>query len=289
MLVHIKEIVTRAQRGGYAIGAFNTQNLEITLAIVQAAAAQRSPVIVQVSESAIKYASLKAITHIVQTIAKNQADGIPVALHLDHGKSFLSVSECVKAGFSSIHIDGSELPFDENVNLTKESVAYAHKRNVWAQGELGTILGKEGVLKVARHELDIKEGMTDPDEAAKFVGQTKVDTFAMSIGNMHGMFVGLERLDLARLKKIHLKVKLPLVLHGASGVEHSEIKKAINLGVRIVNIDTEMRKAWAAALRHTLQSDKKEIDLRKILAPATVAVQQVVEEKMKVFGSAGKA
>jgi len=288
MLVHIKEIIMRAQRGGYAIGAFNTQDLEITLAIVQAAVAQRSPVIIQVSESAIKYASLKAITHIVQTIAKNQADGIPVALHLDHGKSFLSVSECVKAGFSSIHIDGSDLPFDENINLTKESVAYAHKRNVWAQGELGTILGKEGLIKIEKRELEIKDCFTDPALAAKFAQATKVDTFAMSIGNMHGMFVGLEQLDLARLKKIHAKVKLPLVLHGASGVEHGEIKKAIKLGVHIVNIDTEMRQAWATALRRTLQADKKEIDLRKILAPATAAVQAVVEEKMKVFGSSGK-
>jgi fructose-bisphosphate aldolase class II len=289
MLVHIKEIVTRAQHGGYAIGAFNTQNLETTLAIVQAAVAQKSPVIIQVSESAIKYAGLKAITHIVETIAKNQANGVPVALHLDHGKSFLSVSECVKAGFSSIHIDGSELPFDENVNLTKESVAYAHKRGVWAQGELGTILGAEGLVKIEKRELEIKDCFTDPRQAAEFVKATKVDTFAMSIGNMHGMFKGLERLDLMRLKEIRAKIKLPLVLHGASGVEHAEIRQAIKLGIRIINIDTELRLAFAAALRQKLKSDKKEIDPRKLLAPATAAIQKIAEEKIKVFGSAGKA
>jgi len=289
MLVHIKDIVAAARRGSYAVGAFNTQNLEITLAIVQAAVEQKSPVIIQVSESAIKYASLKAITHIVETVAKNQADGIPVALHLDHGKSFLSVMECVKAGFSSIHIDGSELPLDENITLTKESVAYAHKNNVWAQGELGTILGKEGLRKLAKKEINFKDCFTDPKQAAAFVRETKVDTFAPSVGNMHGMFVGREHIDFNLLKKIHAEIKLPIVLHGASGIPHAEIKKAIKLGVRIINIDTEMRVAFASALRQKLKADKREIDPRVILAPAAAAIQKVVTEKIKVFGSAGKA
>ena len=282
----LRNYLVKAQKNGWAIGQFNIANLEILRAIIQAGQKLKSPVIIGTSEGESKFIGLKQAVALVKSF--REETGLPIFLNLDHGKSFLSVSECVKAGFSSIHIDGSDLPFDENINLTKESVAYAHKRNVWAQGEHGTILGKEGLIKIEKRELEIKDCFTDPALAAKFAQATKVDTFAMSIGNMHGMFVGLEQLDLARLKKIHAKVKLPLVLHGASGVEHGEIKKAIKLGVHIVNIDTEMRQAWATALRRTLQADKKEIDLRKILAPATAAVQAVVEEKMKVFGSSGK-
>jgi fructose-bisphosphate aldolase, class II len=151
-------------------------------------------------------------------------------LHLDHGKSFLVVAECVKAGFSSIHIDGSALPYDENIILTKESFAYAHKNGVWAQGELGTILGKEGLLKRRHKQIKPDEYMTDPDKAKAFVRETKVDTFAMSIGNMHGMFVGEEKLDLKRLQEINKKVKQPLVLHGGSGISAREIKAAVRAG-----------------------------------------------------------
>ena len=212
MLVHIKTILKKADKESYAIGAFNTQNLELTLAIARAAVAQHAPVIIQISENTIRYAGLKPITHIVETIAKNNTDEVPIALHLDHGKSFLVVAECIKAGFSSIHIDGSELPYDENVSLTKESVAYAHKHGVWAQGELGTILGKEGLLRRRKKQIAPEEYMTDPDKAVAFVKETRVDTFAMSIGNMHGMFVGEEKLDLKRLKEIDKKVKQPLVL-----------------------------------------------------------------------------
>ncbi|MFH1325931.1 MAG: class II fructose-bisphosphate aldolase [Candidatus Falkowbacteria bacterium] len=289
MLVHIKDLLIKAQKGHYAIGAFNTQNLEITLAIIRAAIAQKAPVIIQVSESTIKYAGLKPITHIVQTIAKNDSTNVPIALHLDHGKSFLSILECIKAGFSSIHLDGSELPYDENMSLTKEAATYAHKNKVWAQGELGTILGKEGLLKRKKKEIESDDYMTDPNKAVGFVRDTKIDTLAISVGNMHGMFVGDEHIEFKRLKAIHKKIKVPLVMHGASGIPDKEIKKAIKQGIRVINIDTRLRKEFITELRKTLKSKKTEIDPRKILTPSIDAVQKAVEEKIKLFGSAGKA
>ena len=289
MLSHIKDIITKAEKGGYAIGAFNTQNLEITLAIARAAVKQKAPVIIQISEKTISYAGLKPITHIIQTIAKNNTDKVPIALHLDHGKSFLVVSQCIEVGFSSVHIDGSLLPYDENMALTKEAVAYAHKRNVWVQGELGTILGKEGLLKKIKKQIKPESYMTDPDKAKEFAKETKVDTFAMSIGNMHGMFVGDENLDLDRLKEINKKVKQPLVLHGGSGISSRDIKKAIKNGVRIINVDTELRVAFIKAVHKVLHHDKDMVDPRKMLTPAMDAVQKVVEEKIKLFGSSNKA
>ena len=278
MLVHIKDLIKDAEKKKYAVGAFNTQNLETTIAIVKAAVAKKSPVIIQVSETTIKYAGLKPITHIVQTIAKNESTNVPIALHLDHGKTFLSILECIKAGFSSIHLDGSELPYDENEALTEEAVAYAHKNEVWAQGELGTILGKEGMLKRKNKEIEPDEYMTDPNKAVEFVRNTKIDTLAISVGNMHGMFIGQEHVDLKRLKTINKKVKQPLVLHGASGIPDKEIKQAIKAGIRVINIDTHLRKAFTDSLRETLKRDKKEIDPRKILAPAVDAIQKAVEE-----------
>lgn len=289
MLIHIKDLITKAQKGGYAIGAFNTQNLEITLGIVRAAVAQRSPVIIQISETTIGYTGLKAITHIVQTIAKNETTNVPVALHLDHGKSFISVSECIHAGFSSIHIDGSELPFDENIAITKQSVDYAHRYRVWAQGELGTILGKKEAGKKRQKLIKSEDYMTDPEQAEEYVKKTQVNTLAISIGNMHGIFPGQEHLDFKRLKAINDKIKVPLVLHGASGVADEEVRRAIKLGMTVINIDTRLRKEFTSSLHKTLHEKKDEIDPRKILGPSIDAVQRAVEEKLGVFGSVGKA
>ncbi len=287
MLVHIKEIVPHARKNKYAIGAFNTVNLETTLAIIRGAVAQQSPVIVQVSESTIKYAGIKAITHVVETIAKNEAVNVPVALHLDHGKGFHSVAECVNAGFSSIMIDASDLPFDENVFLTKSVVDYSHKRGVWVQGEIGRLKGVEDNISVKKREAF----MTDPDEAFKFNKQTDVDALAIAIGQSHGiakMRNGVPRISISQLGKISKKVKTPFVLHGASGIPEPQIKKAIDLGVSIINIDTELRMAFSGSLRDTLKKDADEVDVRKIISPAMNAVQEVVEKKIKMFGSNNK-
>lgn len=287
MLVHIKDIITKAQKGGYAIPAFNTFNLETTLGIARGALAKKSPVIIQISENTIEYAGLKPITHIIETIAKNEAVGVPVVLHLDHGRSFHSVAECIKAGFSSIHIDVSDLPFDENVALTNQAVEYAHKNNCWAQGELGTILGEKTAGQVDK--FDLAKYMTDPIQAGKFVRQTKVDTFAPAVGTMHGIFGEQEKIDQPRLELIKKEANVPLVLHGASGLSQEDVRQSIKNGVVIINIDTLLRREFSQKLRETLMGRVQEIDPRKILAPSIVAVQKAVEEQIELFGSAGKA
>lgn len=287
-LVHIKNLLKDANRGKFALGAFNTQNLETTLAIMRAAEENRAPLVIQVSEATIGYAGLESIAEIVKTAAKNILRQTPVAVHLDHGKKFQSIVDCIKAGFSSIMMDASHLPFRENIALTKKAVQYAHRHGVFTQGELGRLAGVEDVVRVAGHEAF----MTHPDEAAEFVKKTGVDTLAVSIGNVHGIMKilkGVPKLDLVRLKEIRKKVRVPLVLHGASGIPEKEIKKAIDLGIRVINIDTELRLAFTEAVKKTIKGDPKIFDPRKVLTPAILAVEKTVAEKVKVFGSAGKA
>ncbi|MBL7021822.1 class II fructose-bisphosphate aldolase [Patescibacteria group bacterium] len=287
MLVHIKEIVAKAKEGNYGIGAFNVANLETTLGVTRAAVKVRAPIIIQVSEKTIEYAGLKPITHIVQTIAKNEAADIPVALHLDHGHSFKSVSECINAGFSSIHIDASDLPFDENVKITKESVDYAHKHGVWAQGELGRIFGKEGLVNGNFEKLE--EFLTDPQQAVEFVEKTGVDTLAISVGTYHGRFKGKEKIYFDRLDEIRKAISVPLVLHGASGIPDNELTKAIEHGIQIVNIDTSLRVAFTEKLKETVNKETDYVDPRKILGPSIEAVSEVVIRKIKHLGSNNKA
>lgn len=288
MLTSLKDLIQAAVKGKYAVGAFNTHNLETTLGIIRAAVDMKSPTIIQISETTIEYAGLKPITHIVQTLAKNAVVSIPIALHLDHGKSFRSVAECINAGFSSIMIDASDVPYDENVILTKQAVEYAHKRGVWAQGELGRVRGSEDMAQAS----DKEAFLTDPDQALDFVTKTGVDTLAVSVGNVHGIYKmqkGVPKLDLDRLEQIHKKVgNLPLVLHGASGLPEDQVRAAVERGVVIINIDTELRMAFSESLRKTLQENPAMYDPRDILEPSIGAVQQVVIKKMEMFGSRNK-
>lgn len=289
MLVHLKKLLQKADKENYAVGAFNTFNLETTLAIARAAVKLKAPVIIQVSETTIKYAGLKPITHVVETIAKNEAVQVPVVLHLDHGKKFSSVAECIEAGFTSIMIDASDLAIDENKKITKMAVDYAHKRSVWAQGELGRVI--KDVKEVKKGQVR-EETMTDPEEAKEFVKETGVDTLAVAIGNVHGidkMIRGVPELDYKRLGQIKSKVgKTPLVLHGASGISDKNIRKAIDLGIRIINIDTEIRLAFTEALRNSLLKYRAEIDPREIMKEPMEKVQELIEKKIVMFGSDGK-
>lgn len=286
MLVHISELLKEAKAKNYAIGAFNIENLETTLGVVRAAVKKRAPVILQVSETSIRYAGLKTITAIVQTVASVESGEVPIALHLDHGKSFRSVAECVRAGFSSIMMDASDLPLAENIILTKQAVDYAHRKNVFAQGELGVVKGLEEVPAEERENL-----MTDPDEAEEFAAQTGVDTLAVAVGNVHGiikMKKGNPGLDLNRLAEIHQVIpSVPLVLHGASGLPQDEIREGIKHGIRIINIDTELRMSFTNALRETINDDPEVFDPRQVLTPSIEAIQRVVEAKLELFGGAG--
>lgn len=289
MIVTLRSLLGHATKNHYALGAFNTVNLEMTIGIIRAALDAQSPVIIQVTETTIEYAGLKPITHIVETIAKNSAVNVPVALHLDHGTSFRSVAECIHAGFSSIMINASDLPFDENVILTRQVVEYAHKRGVLAQGEIGQLKRAEDFAATE----DREKTLTDPQQAAEFVRATNVDTLAIAIGNVYGVYKlhrGAPPLDLARLEKVHQLIPdIPLVLHGASALTRQQLTDAITRGIRIVNIVTELEYAFAERLRQTVREQKDEIDPRQLLEPSIDAVQQVVMEKLDRFNSRGQS
>ena len=286
----IKEIIKKAQREKYAVGAFNTSNLEVTQAIAWAAETQKAPAVISVTESALEYAGFNTLTKIVQSIVAESKT--PLVLHLDHGKSYEICKKCIDAGFRSVMIDGSMLPFEKNVKLTRKVVNYAHQKGIFVQAELGKI---PRVASENKKTIDVKIGemeKTVPEEAEKFVALTEVDTLAVIIGNIHGMYApqGNPRLDIELLKKIKSKVSIPFILHGGSGISDEDIKKSIaEGGIVTVNIDTEIRLAFTNALEKFYAGSKRTSDPRKILSLARAAAQKKVEEKIKLFGSNGKA
>jgi len=289
-MLQIKELIKKAQKGKYAVGAFNTSNLEVTQAIARAAEAQKAPAVISVTESALEYAGFNTLIKIVQSIIAESKT--PLVLHLDHGKSYEICKKCIDAGFKSVMIDGSILPFEKNVKLTKKVVNYAHQRGIFVQAELGKI---PRVASENKKTIDVKIGemeKTVPEEAEKFVALTEIDTLAVIVGNIHGMYApqGNPRLDIELLKKIKSKVSIPFILHGGSGVSNEDIKKSITEGgIVTVNIDTEIRLAFTNALEKFYAGSKRTSDPRKVLSLARVAAQKKVEEKIKLFGSNGKA
>lgn len=282
-LVPISDLLKKAEEGGYAVGAFNCNNMEIVQAIIAAAEAERSPVIMQASQGAIKYAGIEYITALANIAAENAS--VPVALHLDHGTSFEQVMMCIRKGFSSVMIDGSKLPFEENIELTNRVIAVARAVGVSVEAELGKIGGTEDDIHVDQRDALF----TKPEEAKEFVDRTGVDALAVAIGTAHGQYKGIPELDFPRLEKIRSLVNIPIVLHGSSGVPDEAIAKAIKLGVRKVNIDTNIREAFVQGARDVLNKDAKEIDPRKMLGPARAAAIEIIREKIRLFGSSGKA
>ena len=282
-LVPVKDLLEKAEAGGYAVGAFNCNNMEIVQAIIAAAEAENAPVILQASQGAIKYAGIDYIVAMARLAAEKAR--VPVALHLDHGTSFEQVIQCIRAGFSSVMIDGSRLPLRENIALTCRVVDVARAVGDSVEAELGKIGGTEDDISVSERDAFF----TDPEEAGIFVNETGVDSLAVAIGTAHGQYKGTPELDFPRLEKIRSIVKIPIVLHGSSGVPDEDITKAISLGVRKVNIDTNIREAFVAACRQVLDANPKEIDPRKILGPAREAATRIIREKIRLFGSSGKA
>lgn len=281
--VPVDILLREAEAGGYAVGAFNCNNMEIVQAIVKAAEEEKAPVIMQASQGAIKYAGIGYIVTMAREAAKNA--GIPVALHLDHGTSYGQVMQCIREGFSSVMIDGSKLPLEENIALTRQVIASAQPVGVSVEAELGKIGGTEDDITVSEREAML----TDPDEAKYFVEKTGVGSLAIAIGTAHGQYKGEPKLDFDRLKKIASLVKIPIVLHGSSGVPDDAVREAIGLGVRKVNIDTNIREAFVAAARKVINDKPNEIDPRKILGPARDAAVEIIREKIRIFGSSGKA
>lgn len=304
MLATLRQVLSKAQKEKYAVGAFNINNLEIMQAIVNAATKLKSPVILQTSEGAIAYAGIKYLKCLVAQAA--QDNKIPIVLHLDHGRNTEILKEAIKTGYTSIMYDGSHLPFEENISNTKKVVSMAHAKGISVEGELGTIGGAEEKI-IARKII-----YTDPNAAKEFVDRTGVDALAVAIGTSHGAykFAGAAKLDIKRLREIRQKVKVPLVLHGASGVpewvvrtaEHygaklgkpegvpdEQIKEAIKNGVCKVNTDTDLRLAFDAGVREFLSKMPEDFDPRHILGRARELMQEVVEHRIKLFGSAGKS
>lgn len=282
-LVSMAELLLEAQKGHYAVGAFNCNNMEIVQAIVGAAEAENAPVIVQASQGAIKYAGIEYITTMTRLAAEKAK--VPVALHLDHGTSFAQVMSCVRNGFTSVMIDGSKLPLEENIALTNKVIEAVRPLGVSVEAELGKIGGTEDDIVVSEREALF----TDPVEAERFVNETKVDALAIAIGTAHGQYKGVPKLDFDRLTEIRKRVNVPIVLHGSSGVPDEAIQKAISLGVCKVNIDTNIREAFAAAARKAMADNPLEIDPRKMLGPAREATIEIIREKIRIFGSNGKA
>lgn len=306
-LVTSTEMFKKAAQGGYAVGAFNVNNMEIIQGIVEAAKEEKSPLILQVSAGARKYASPIYLRKLVEAAVEDS--GLDIVLHLDHGEDFEICKMCIDDGFTSVMIDGSKYPFEENIALTKKVVEYAHARGVVVEAELGKLAGVEDDVNVSEKDATF----TDPDQAAEFVERTGVDSLAIAIGTSHGAykFKGEPRLDFARLEKItQLIPNTPLVLHGAStvlpefvdlcnqyggdipgaqGVPEDMIRQAATLGVCKVNIDTDLRLAMTAAIRRLLVENPKEFDPRKYLAPARSAIKDMVQHKIRnVLGSSNR-
>lgn len=282
-LVAVAELLAKAEKEGYAVGAFNANNMEIIQAIAEAAEKEKAPVIMQASQGAIKYAGLDYIIGIVKIAADNCR--VPIALHLDHGTSFDQVVQCIRGGFSSVMYDGSKLPLEENIRITQKVMDIARPIGVSVEGELGKIGGTEDDISV-----DDRDALfTDPEEARLFAEKTGVDSLAIAIGTAHGQYKGEPKLDFDRLSRIHGLVNIPIVLHGSSGVPDDAVRRAISLGVRKVNIDTNIREAFVWKLREEIAKDAGEIDPRKLLGPAKDAAIDLIREKIRLFGSSGKA
>ncbi len=274
-LVTLKEVLAAAEKGGYAVGAFNVNNMEIVQAIIESAVEEKSPVILQASQGAIRYAGLEYIVALVQTAAKST--NLPVVLHLDHGTDFGQVMR-------SVMFDGSKLPLQENISLTKRVVEVASAVGVSVEAELGKIGGTEDDVSVNEREALF----TDPAEAEQFVRETGIDALAVAIGTAHGPYKGEPKLAFTRLERLRELTKISLVMHGASGVPDEAVREGIRLGMRKINIDTDIRQAFSRAIVGFVKENPDNIDSRKMMAPAKEAMKEIIRSKMCLFGSAGK-
>lgn len=284
--VTTKQMLLDAQRGAYAIGAFNFENMEMALAIIEAAEECRAPVILQTTPSTVKYASPAVFAAIARTLAERAS--VPVALHLDHGSSLELCDAAAAAGYASVMYDGSGELFENNIELTAKAVEIASRYGIPTEAELGRVGGKED-----DHEADADHG-TDPDDAVEFVKRTGISSLAVAIGTAHGFYVGTPVLDVPRLIAIRKKLEendlsVPLVLHGASGLSSDAVRSCIAEGICKVNFATELRVAYTAAVRGALDADAKIYDPKKYGNAARAAVVEAVKQRIFVCGSNGKA
>jgi fructose-bisphosphate aldolase, class II len=281
-LVTSQEMLRAALEGHYAVGAFNANNMEQVQGIVDAAIEERSPVILQVSQGAIRYAGLDFAAAMIKSAAA-EAD-VPVVLHLDHGTDFDQNVRCLRAGFTSLMFDGSKKPFEENIATTARVVHIAHVCGIPVEAELGCVLqSADGVT-----EEEVCEAMTKPEEAKEFIKRTGCDSLAVAIGSVHAMREAQAELNIDLLKEIHQTIDIPLVLHGSSGVKESSEVEAIQYGIAKINVATMLNQAFTEALHKAFAADPENVDPRKFLLHSREAVKEVVRHKMRLFGSSGK-
>jgi fructose-bisphosphate aldolase class II len=286
-IVSVKEILSKAKEGGYAVGAFNTFNLETTQAIIFAAREMRSPVIIQITEKTMDYAGGRAIFSLIKNVAEFYAPETPVGIHLDHGKSFEIIKRVADIGITSVMYDGSRKNYADNLMVTKEVVEFCHEKGIDVQAELGNVpyLGE-----IEMGEVNWEKYMTDPGQAGEFVKNTKIDALAVAIGNAHDFFKERKEPDLDRLEMINKATGIPLIIHGASDWENGRVQEVIERGVCCFNIDTSLRLSFINSLTTSVKNrELSSFDPRNLLGNARDAEQSVVRDKIKIFGSDGKA
>ena len=282
MLENMKNMLEKADNGKYAVPHFNINNLEWTRFILEECENLKTPVIIGVSEGAGRYmGGFKTVADMVKNLISYLNITVPVALHLDHGSSYESCVDAIDSGFTSVMIDASKHSIEENIKITKQVVDYAHSRNVTVEAEVGAVGGEE-------------DGVADElayakvEDAVKLVQETGIDFLAPALGSVHGIYKGEPKLDFERMVKIHELVKLPLVLHGGSGIPDELIKKAISCGICKININTELQIAWSAGVRKFLNEDNKVYDPRKIIKSGENSMKEMIKEKVTLFGSDNK-
>lgn len=279
-LVTSKKMLLDAQKGGYAVGAFNAENMEMVMAIVAAATELNAPVIIQTTPSTVKYAGLDLYLANVRAVAERAP--VPVAMHLDHGSSFELAMSALHTGYTSVMIDGSQLNFEDNIALTRSVVQVADCMGIPVEGELGTVGGKEDDLEAAA-------GCTLPEEAAEFAERTGVSSLAVAIGTAHGVYKSVPKLDVERLKEIRKVTSVPLVLHGASGLTDQSIRECIKEGICKVNFATELRIAYTEGVKETLADNPSVFDPKAYGKAGMARVKELVKNRMTVCGCADKA
>lgn len=281
-LVSGYEVLAKAKKEGYAVGAFNANNLETVQAIVEACEEERAPVFLQISQGAIKYIGLEAAVYLVKNAAERVS--IPVVLHLDHGTSFEQNIKCLIAGFTSLMFDGSKLPLEKNIEITKKITDVAHSVGIPVEAELGRVGGVEENLTPE----DVERLKTKPEEAKMFVEKTSCDSLAIAIGSVHRMKTQEVMLDIELLKKIKKEVDIPFVLHAASGVSLKSMREAIKEGICKVNVATRLSLAFLEGIKENMEKMPDESDFRKIFIPAKENIKRIVKEYIEIFGCKGK-
>lgn len=281
-LVTSRAMLQRAREEHFAVGAFNANNMEMVQAIVQTAQEERAPVILQISQGAIRYAGLYYAANLVKTAA--DLVDVPVVLHLDHGTDFQQNVLCLRAGFTSLMYDGSKRPYEENVAMTERVVEMAHACGIPVEAELGQVT--RASESPSREEVEAL--MTDPRQAQEFIARTGADSLAVAIGSIHGMREQSASLEIERLEAIRRKVGVPLVLHGASGVKDESVLEGIAHGISKINVATHLNQAFMRGMREGLRERPEEVDPRKILSICREGVKEAVRGKMRLFGSSGR-